>query len=63
MIQEIASATDEQSVTAKEISKQAHQIVDIARNAQQEAAGTVSQSESLNAAMDRLAAKMEKFKV
>jgi len=63
MIQEIASATDEQSVTAKEISTQAHQIVDIARNAQQETAGTVSQSESLNAAMERLAAKMEKFKV
>lgn len=63
MIQEIASTTDEQSVTAKEISKQAHQIVDIAKTALEGSTRTVQRSESLNEAAEKLGGKLRRFKV
>jgi methyl-accepting chemotaxis protein len=63
MIQEIASAAEEQAVTAKEISGQVNHIVDIANNALENSTRASSRSDSLNAATLTLTEKMRIFKV
>lgn len=63
MIQQIASAAEEQSYTSQEISGQITQIVDIAQNALLETKRAAEKSNGLNSAAEQLTRKVSIFKV